>query len=106
MSLLAIYFTHGCPYFIIQSFIFTERMNLVYFSSKTVQTTFCDLYFIFDQSIRIYNIDLRIIISTFYMPVERQDVLWNRPVRLSVRLSTIACERDILKTACRIDFTF
>ena len=24
----------------------------------------------------------------------------------SVRLSTIACERDILKTACRIDFTF
>ena len=24
----------------------------------------------------------------------------------SVRLFTIACERDILKTACRIDFTF
>ena len=24
----------------------------------------------------------------------------------SVRPSTIACERDILKTACRIDFTF
>ena len=23
-----------------------------------------------------------------------------------VRPSTIACERDILKTACRIDFTF
>ena len=27
-------------------------------------------------------------------------------VRLFVRLSTIACERDILKIACRIDFTF
>ena len=25
---------------------------------------------------------------------------------LSVRPSTIACERDILKTACGIDFTF
>ena len=43
---------------------------------------------------------------TFYTPVERRDVLWNRPVRPSVRPSTIACERDILKTACRIDFTF
>ena len=42
----------------------------------------------------------------FYTPVERRDVLWNRPVRPSVRPSTIACERDILKTACRIDFTF
>ena len=46
----------------------------------------------------------------FYTPVERRDVLWNRPVRPSVRLSvrpsTIACDRDILKTACRIDFTF
>ena len=37
--------------------------------------------------------------SGFYTPVERRDVLWNRPVRLF-------CERDILKTACRIDFTF
>ena len=27
-------------------------------------------------------------------------------IRPSVRPSTIACERDILKTACRIDFTF
>ena len=27
-------------------------------------------------------------------------------VRPSVRPSTIACERDILKTACGIDFTF
>ena len=26
--------------------------------------------------------------------------------RPSVRPSTIACERDILKTTCRIDFTF
>ena len=41
--------------------------------------------------------------DTFYTPVERRDVLWNRPVRLSVRPSTIACERNILKTACRID---
>ena len=32
------------------------------------------------------------------MPVDRRDVLWNGPVRLSVRQSvTIACERDILK---------
>ena len=49
-------------------------------------------------------------IVIFYTPVERRDVWWNRPVRLSVcpsvRPSTIACERDILKTACRIDFTF
>ena len=28
------------------------------------------------------------------------------PGRPSVHPSTIACERDILKTACRIDFTF
>ena len=41
-------------------------------------------------------------IHDFYTPV----VLWNRPVCPSVRPSTIACERDILKTACRIDFTF
>ena len=27
-------------------------------------------------------------------------------IALSVSPSTIACERDILKTACRIDFTF
>ena len=27
-------------------------------------------------------------------------------VRPSVRLFTIACERDILKTVCQIDFTF
>ena len=40
--------------------------------------------------------------KSFYTPVERRDVLWNRPVRPS----TIACERDILKTACLIDFTF
>ena len=53
-------------------------------------------------------------IYDFYTPVERRDVLWNGPVRLSVRPSvrpsvcpsTIACERDILKTACGIDFTF
>ena len=33
--------------------------------------------------------------------------LSDRPfVSPSVRPSTIACERDILKTACRIDFTF
>ena len=38
----------------------------------------------------------------FYTPVERQDVLWNGPVRPS----TIPCESDILKIACRIDFTF
>ena len=31
-----------------------------------------------------------------------KDVLWNGPVRPF----TIACERDILKTACQIDFTF
>ena len=46
----------------------------------------------------------------FYTPVERRDVLWNGPVRPSVNPSvcqfTIACERDILKTACQIDFTF
>ena len=42
----------------------------------------------------------------FYTAVGRQDVLWNGPVRPSVRPSTIACERDILKTAYRIDFTF
>ena len=42
----------------------------------------------------------------FYTPVERRDVLWNGPVRPSVGPSTIACERDILKTACGIDFTF
>ena len=42
----------------------------------------------------------------FYTPVERQDILWNGPVRLSVRPSTIAFESDILKTAYRIDFTF
>ena len=36
--------------------------------------------------------------------------LWNGPVhpfvRLSVRPFTIACERDVLKTACQIEFTF
>ena len=48
------------------------------------------------------------VLPLFYTPVERQDVLWNRPVcvRPSVCPSTIACERDILKTACQIDFTF
>ena len=48
--------------------------------------------------------------SFFYTPINRRDVLWNGPVRpsvcLSVRPFKIACERDILKTACRIDFTF
>ena len=38
----------------------------------------------------------------FYMPVERQDVLWSGPVRPS----TIACECDILKTVCLIGFIF
>ena len=38
----------------------------------------------------------------FYMLVERWDVLWYGPVRPF----TIACERDNLKTACQIDFTF
>ena len=42
----------------------------------------------------------------FYTPVQRRDVLWNGPVRPSVHPSTIACERDILKTACLIGFTF
>ena len=46
----------------------------------------------------------------FYMPIERRDILWNRPVRMSVHpsvcLSTIACECDILKTSCMIDFCF
>ena len=46
----------------------------------------------------------------FYTPVERRDVFWYGPVRpsvcLSVRPFTIACERDILKTACQIDFIF
>ena len=45
-------------------------------------------------------------IMHFYTPVERQDVLWNGPVRQAVRPSTIAWESDILKTPCRIDFTF
>ena len=41
-------------------------------------------------------------VQFFYTPVERRDVLWNGPVRLS----TIACESDILNTASQIDFTF
>ena len=48
--------------------------------------------------------------SCFYTPFKRRDVLWNGPVRPSVRMSvrpsTIACECDILKTACGIDFRF
>ena len=63
----------------------------------------------------MWNVTLEHTITHFYTPVERRDVLWNGPVRLSGRLSvrpshvrpfTIACERDILKTACQIDFTF
>ena len=42
-------------------------------------------------------------ISFFVHPSE---VLWNGPVCPSVSPSTIACEHDILKTACLIDFTF
>ena len=53
------------------------------------------------------------IFPPFYTPVERRDVLWNGPVlpsvcpsvHPSVRSFTIACECDILKTACQIDFT-
>ena len=36
----------------------------------------------------------------------KNGLFWNGPVRPSVRPSTIACERDILKTANQIDFTF
>ena len=39
----------------------------------------------------------------FFTPVERTDYFG---MALSVRPSTIAYKRDILKTACQIDFTF
>ena len=61
------------------------------------------------MKLRVFLCHLRPILKNlFYTPVDIRGTYYGMAlsVRLSVRPFTIACERDILKTACRIDFTF
>ena len=61
-----------------------------------------------DRSIYLEQIESTVsLIKYFYTPVERSIMEWPCPsVGPSVRPFTIACERDILKTDCQINFTF